>query len=80
MRKKEFTNVRKWVAENSDQSAQAIFRAFYDKASAHFTSASIPEVVLILAKYGFQSAFAVDQEVNTAAAMVEVMLTAQWKE
>ena len=80
MKKKEFTSVRKWVAENSDQSAQALFKEFYDNAGSSFTSASIPEVVLVLAKYGFQSAFAVDQEVNTAAALLEIMLTAQWKD
>lgn len=80
MKKKEFTGVRKWISENSDQSAQALFRAFYDKSASMFTSASIPEVVLILAKYGFQSTHAVDQEVNTAAALLEVLLTAQWKE
>lgn len=80
LKRKEFSNVRKWIAENADQSSQTLFRKFYDQASDLFTPSSVPEVVLILAKYGYQSNFSVDQEINTAAAFVELMLSASWKE
>jgi DNA polymerase III delta prime subunit len=79
LKKKDFTAVRKWVTEEAgESSAQAVFRTIYDRAP--FTPATLAEVVLIFAKYGFQSAFAVDQEINTAAALVEVMMVAAWKE
>jgi DNA polymerase III delta prime subunit len=79
LKKKDFTAVRKWVTEEAgESSAQAVFRTIYDRAP--FTPAALAEVVLIFAKYGFQSAFAVDQEINTAAALVEVMMVAAWKE
>ena len=80
LKKKDFTATRKWVAENSDISATSLFHRFYDQSSSLFTPGTVPEVVLILAKYGYQSAFAVDQEVNTAAAFVEIMLSAAWKD
>lgn len=80
MKKKDFTAVRKWVAENTESSSQALFKAFYDQASQLFTPASVPEVAVTLAKYGFQSVFAVDQEVNVSAAMAEIMLVASWRE
>lgn len=79
MRKKDFTGVRKWVTENSDTPGPVIFRAFYDRAGNLFTPASVPEMVIAFAKYGFQSVFSVDQEVNTAAALAEAMLVAEWR-
>jgi len=79
MRKKDYTGVRKWVTENSDTPGPVVFRAFYDRAGNLFTPASVPEMVIAFAKYGFQSVFAVDQEVNTAAALAEAMLVAEWK-
>lgn len=80
MKKKEFSSVRKWVTENADVSSTELFKAFYEQSASQFTAAAVPEVVLILAKYGFQSAFAVDQEINTAAALVEIMLSVSWKD
>jgi DNA polymerase III delta prime subunit len=79
MKKKDFTGVRKWIAENSDTPGPVIFRAFYDKAGTLFTPASAPEMIISFAKYGFQATFAVDQEVNTAGALAEAMLVAEWK-
>lgn len=80
LKKKEFSNLRKWIGENSDSGAQTLFRSFYDRASSQLTGPALAEVVLIIAKYGFQSAFAVDQEINAAAAFTEVMMAASWKE
>jgi replication factor C small subunit len=34
---------------------------------------SIPKAVLILAEYGYRSAFVVDQEINRMACLVEIM-------
>jgi len=40
---------------------------------------SIPEAVLIIAKYQYQSAFAADQEINLLAALTEVMCACEFK-
>lgn len=78
MKKKEFSNVRKWVGENSDR--DDIYRALYDAASSKFTKKSIPQLVITLAKYQYQSAFAVDPEINLTACLAEVMIDAEWSE
>ena len=76
---KEFSNVRKWVGENSDIDTATFFRKFYDQASDMMDSPSVAQLVLILAKYQYQSAFVADQEINFAACMTEVMVECSFK-
>ena len=77
MKDKNFTAVRKWVAE-SDMDANEFFRAFYDKAENHIGSGSIPMLVLHLAKYQYQNAFAADPEINLVACLTEIMADCQF--
>lgn len=79
MQQKDFTNVRKWVGENLDNDSSLIYRSFYDHAGDHFTPSFIPELVTLVSKYQYQSAFVIDQEVNLASFLVEVMFGATWK-
>lgn len=79
MKGKEFTNVRKWVGRNSDTDTSVLFRFFYDKASELMEPQSIPQMILILADYGYKSSFVVDQEINIMAAMTEIMSGCVWK-
>ena len=72
MKDKNFTAVRKWVAE-SDMDTNEFFRAFYDKAENYIAAASIPMLVLHLAKYQYQNAFAADPEINLVACLTEIM-------
>lgn len=72
MREKNFTAVRRWCGENTEHDA-LIYRKLYDKASELFAPKSIPELVLILARYQYQAAFVMDKEVNLAACMAEIM-------
>lgn len=72
MKDKNFTSVRKWIAE-SDMDTNEFFRAFYDKAENYITPASIPMLVLHLAKYQYQNAFAADPEINLVACVTEIM-------
>lgn len=73
LKEKDFTNVRKWVAENVDNDADIIYRKIYDHAQNYVTKSSIPSLVLILGKYGYQHSLCADQEVNLAAALVEMI-------
>ena len=73
MKVKDFDKVRKWVNDNSDSSPNDIFRQFYDKAQKFMPNSSIPQLVLILADYQYKSAFVVDQEINLAACLTEIM-------
>jgi DNA polymerase III delta prime subunit len=72
MKDKNFTAVRKWVAE-SDMDTNEFFRAFYDKAENYIVAGSIPMLVLHLAKYQYQNAFAADPEINLVACLTEIM-------
>lgn len=79
MKVKDFTKVRKWVAENLTNDTQVIFREFYNEANSYFEPAYIPELVLTIAKYQYQAMFSTDAEINLAAFLVEVMVSAVWK-
>lgn len=78
MKAKDFTNVRKWVAENQDNDSQSVFRAFYDKASQYFKPQFIPELVTIIAEYQDKSTRVIDQEINLAAMLAYIMSDAVW--
>lgn len=79
LKEKNFTEVRKWVVENSDIDPAVVIRRIYDTAHEYLTASAVPQVVLILADYQYKSAFAVDQEINLVACLTEVMVEASWK-
>jgi hypothetical protein len=79
MKEKNFTEVRKWVAKNSDSDTTSLFRELYDNATNHIDLNSIPQLVLILADYQYKAAFVADHELNIMAALTEVMGNCKFK-
>jgi len=79
MKAKNYTNVRKWVAENINNDSTTIFRKLYDKSADLFKAQSIPQLCLILADYQYKAAFVADQEVNMAACLAEIMVNCEFK-
>jgi DNA polymerase III delta prime subunit len=79
MKKKEFTNVRKWVVDNLDNDPSRLFRKFYDNLYDYVDDGSIPHVVIILAEYQYKAAFVADQEINLMACLTEIMGAAKFK-
>ena len=79
MKEKDFTEVRKWVGKNSDTDSVSLFRQLYDSASTIMEPASIPQLILILAEYQYKAAFVADHELNTMAAMTEIMANCKFK-
>lgn len=79
MKDKDFVSVRKWVAMNMDNSQTDLFRAIYDGLYDHLSPSSIPNAILILAEYQYKAAFVADQEINTGACMVELMMSCEFK-
>jgi len=73
MKDKNFTEVRKWVGKNSDTESTELFRKLYDNAVTYLDQSSIPQLVLILAEYQYKAAFVADREINTMAALTEIM-------
>ena len=79
IRKKEFTNMKKWVTQNMDNEPVAIMRKIYDNLYSHFDPKSIPEAVLVISEYQYKSAFVVDQEINMVAFLTELMMRCEVK-
>ena len=75
LKNREFTNMKKWVAQNMDNEPQAIMRKVYDNLYNYFQPNAIPEAVLIISEYQYKSGFVVDQEINMVAFMTELMLS-----
>lgn len=78
LKDKNFTSVRKWIAENSNVDVTTFFRSFYDNSSKYFKPQSIPALVLIIGKYQYQDAFVADHEINLVACMVEIMMECEF--
>jgi DNA polymerase III delta prime subunit len=79
LRDKDFSSVRKWVTKNLDNDPVKIFRKFYDGFYESLKPNSVPQLVLHLAKYQYQSAFVADQEVNMIACLTEIMVDCEFK-
>jgi DNA polymerase III delta prime subunit len=75
---KDFTNTRKWVAENIDTDATAIFRTLYDTASMYVSKNSVPQLVVIIGRYQYQAAFVADHEINLMACLTEMMIEMEY--
>jgi DNA polymerase III delta prime subunit len=79
LRDKNFTEVRKWVGKNSDMDSVGLFRELYDNASTLLEQSSIPQLVITLADYQYKAAFVADHELNTMAALTEIMANCKFK-
>jgi len=79
LKSKDFGTARKWVTNNSDQDTSILFRKIYDSMYEHMKPNSIPQAVIILAKYQYQNAFCADREINFMAFLVELMIDIEWK-
>ena len=79
LKTKDFGATRKWIVANLDNDPNTILRTVYDSLYGALAPASIPQAVLIIAKYQYQSAFVADQEINLLAALTEIMVECQFK-
>ena len=72
MREKNFRDMRKWCAHHGFDSTQ-VFRRIYDSLYDVMKKETIPNAVVILARYQYQAAFVADQELNLVACLTEIM-------
>jgi len=79
LKDKNFTEVRKWVAKQSDMDTTTLFRELYDQATSNMAEGSIPQLVLTLADYQYKAAFVADHELNIMAALTEIMANCKFK-
>ena len=77
---KDFAGARKWVTNNLDNDPVRIFRTMYDKLYEVLQANSVPQMVLILAKYQYHAAFVADHEINLMACLTEIMVDCSFKD
>ena len=78
LRGKNFSVMRKWVAQNIDNDHVRLYRQIYDTLNNRFEKKSIPQAVLLIADYSYKSAFVADQEVNMVACLTEMMMECEF--
>jgi len=79
MRDKDFTAVRKWVADNSDIDSAALYRSLYDLLPLRTDSTqSVANGILILAEYQFKEGFVANTDINRVAALATLMAEVGW--
>jgi DNA polymerase III delta prime subunit len=79
LKNKEFTTVKKWVVDNIDNDPALVMRKIYDALYDTLKGPSIPEAVLIIAKYMRDISIVADQEINLLACLTEIMMGCEFK-
>jgi DNA polymerase III delta prime subunit len=79
LKAKDFTGMRKWVAENLDNEPSVLFKRIFDNTNEYLVPDSVPRMVLMLAEYQYKSAFVADQEINFVAFLTEAMMDCEFK-
>jgi DNA polymerase III delta prime subunit len=80
MKDKKFTDVRKWVGNNSDIDSTNLYRQLYDILPLKLGSTqSIADAIIILAEYQYKEAFVANPDINRVAALATIMAEADWK-
>ena len=74
LRDQNFGAMRKWVADFGGDDPARVYRKIYDSLYDIMDKSTIPNAVLILAKYQYQAAFVADQELNLTACLTEMMV------
>lgn len=74
LKAKSFGDVRKWLVDNLDNDSHVIYRKLYDNMYDFLKPSSIPQLVLLIGKYQYQTAFVVDHEINLMAFFVEMLV------
>ena len=74
MKDKNYSEMRNWVNVNLDTDINDLYRQFYDNAYELMDASSIPVLVLTIAKYQYQGAFAADAQINFMAFLTEIMI------
>jgi DNA polymerase III delta prime subunit len=79
LKNREFTVVKKWVVDNIDNDPALVMRKIYDVLYDKLKAPSIPEAVLIIAKYMRDINMVADQEINLLACLTEIMMGCEFK-
>ncbi|CAB4141201.1 HolB ATPase involved in DNA replication [uncultured Caudovirales phage] len=76
LKEKNFAEVRQWVVENLDNDSTMIYRKIYDHLKENIKPSSIPNAIVIIAKY--MNTMVADSEINLMACLIELGLTSEF--
>ena len=79
MQDKDWSGMRKWVGQNSDQDFNTLYRKVFNALEQKLEPSSIPACVLLIADYQYKSAFSMDSEINFVACLTEIMSECKFK-
>ena len=79
LKKKDFKTVKGWVVQHMDSDPTTIFRKIYDSTYTVLQPASIPEAVLIIARYMKDATVVADHEINLLACLTEIMMSCEFR-
>ena len=79
LKKKDFSTVKNWVVQHMDNDPTMVMRKIYDNLYGVLKPSSIPEAVLIIAKYMNNIPIVPDQEINLLACLTEIMMSCEFK-
>ena len=79
LKSKDFVALRKWVIDNIDKDPNQLYKEIYSNLSEFVDPKTQPIMIMVLAKYMYQSAFVADQEINMIACLTEIMGECKFK-
>jgi len=79
LKQKDFKTVKTWVVQHMDNDPSMIMRKIYDNLYDVLKPNSIPEAVLVIAKYMRDISNVPDQEINMLACLTEIMMTCEFQ-
>ena len=79
LKQKDFKTVKGWVVQHMDNDPTMVMRKVYDSLYGVLKPTSIPEAVLIIAKYMKDITVVPDQEINMLACLTEIMMSCEFR-
>lgn len=79
LKEKNFTEMRKWVGENSDMDSAEFYTMMYETATTRIAKESLPGFVVTLGEYMHKQYFALNPSINIAAFLTEIMFEVTFK-
>ena len=79
LKQKDFKTVNTWVVQHMDNDPSMVMRKIYDNLYGVLKPNSIPEAVLVIAKYMRDISNVPDQEINMLACLTEIMMTCEFQ-
>lgn len=72
LKDKDITKIREWVVSSLDNDVSLIYRKIYDGMHSIVKPFHIPQLILLVGRYQFQSSFVADQEIQLMCFLLEL--------